>query len=301
MKILCFGSLNIDYTYKVDHFVQRGETLAAGSMDKFGGGKGLNQSIALARAGMEVYHAGAVGRDGSFLLEQLKAAGVNTEYVAILEESHTGHAIIQNNQDGDNCIMLYGGANREITPEQADRVFLEFQEGDCLLLQNEINQLPYLMRRAHERGMKIVLNPSPMDRNILDLPLELVDYFILNEIEAGQMLGEAYDGMAEGERMAELLHQKYASATIVLTLGEAGSVLHDSRTMIRQGKYNVRAVDTTAAGDTFTGFFLGCMLKGSSGEEAMDMAAKAAAIAVTRHGAAPSIPRMKEVLEFGKE
>ena len=200
MKILCFGSLNIDYTYKVEHFVQKGETISSQSLQVFSGGKGLNQSIALAKAGAEVYHAGAVGTDGGFLLRQLEEAGVNTEHVAVLDEIRTGNAIIQNDKDGDNCIILYGGANQAITREQADQVLKSFDEGDYLLLQNEINELPYIMEKAHRKGMNVILNPSPMDEKMKELPLDDVDYYLLNEVEAGQILDT---GETDGEILAE--------------------------------------------------------------------------------------------------
>ncbi len=311
MKVLCFGSLNIDYTYQVEHFVQKGETISSTALQVFSGGKGLNQSIALAKAGVEVYHAGAVGKDGMFLLGQLKEAGVHTGHVRVLEDVPTGHAIIQNDKNGENCILLFGGANQEITEGQVDQVLSQFQAGDCLLVQNEVNQMPYLLQRAHSMGLKIALNPSPMDEKIWELPLGLVDYFILNEIEAGQLLGAGEDpqGVAadggvslpeSGEKTAELLHRKYPSAAIVLTLGEYGSVFFHQENCIRQKKYDVQAVDTTAAGDTFTGYFLGTLFRGGSEQEAMDRAAKASAIAVTRNGASPSIPALEEVLAFGK-
>ena len=196
MKILCFGSLNIDYTYRVDHFVQPGETLAAESLQVFSGGKGLNQAIALARAGAETCMAGAVGEDGRFLLEELTAAGVHTDHVSILQQVRTGNAIIQNDKTGDNCILLYGGANRAVTEAQADEVLRHFSAGDWLLLQNEINNLPYIMRRAHERGLRIAFNPSPMEQRVLDFPLEYVDLFLLNRVEAAQLAGT--DGAADG-------------------------------------------------------------------------------------------------------
>ena len=123
MKILSFGSLNIDYVYTVPHFVKKGETLSAKGLNVYTGGKGLNQSIALSRAGLNTYMAGAVRTDGMFLLENLKEAGVNTEHVKILQEVRTGNAIIQNDADGDNCIILYGGANQSVTKEQINEVF----------------------------------------------------------------------------------------------------------------------------------------------------------------------------------
>lgn len=294
MKVLCFGSLNIDYTYKVDHFVKKGETLSSGSLQVFSGGKGLNQSIALARAGAETYHAGSIGEDGRFLLEQLQDAGVDTRYVTVLETVRTGNAIIQNDKEGDNCILLYGGANQAVTTDQADAVLEHFRKGDFLVLQNEINELAYIMERAHERGMKIVLNPSPMDEKIQGLPLGYVDYFMLNEIEASQILGQETRG-AEGVDLAKGILDRFADSAVVLTMGEHGSVYMDSSETIIQPVYPAETVDTTAAGDTFTGFFIGGILRGLTIRQAMDMASKAASIAVTRRGAAPSIPDLQEV------
>ena len=297
MKVLCFGSLNIDYTYQVDHFVKKGETLSSDKLNVFSGGKGLNQSIALSRAGARTYHAGAVGEDGVFLLQQLEDAGVNTDCVAVLPDMRSGHAVIQNDREGDNCILLYGGANQAITRDQADRVLERFQAGDFLVLQNEINELDYIMERAAEKGMKIVLNPSPINEKILHLPLECVDYLVLNEVEAVQILGEEMSAAENGQKLAEALRKRFTGAAVVLTLGAEGSVYMDENETVCQEAYRVQAVDTTAAGDTFTGFFIGALIRGRNHKEAMAEAAKAAAIAVTRPGASPSIPKLKEVEE----
>lgn len=298
MKVLCFGSLNIDYTYKVDHFVKKGETLSSDALQVFSGGKGLNQSTALAKAGVDTYHAGAIGEDGRFLLKQLQDAGVNTSCVAVLEDVRSGNAIIQNDKEGDNCILLYGGANQSITKDQVDAVLGQFEEEDFIVLQNEINELAYIVEQAHARKMKIVLNPSPMNEKILKLPLGYVDYFLLNEIEAGQILGEDTGAGLDGKKLAEKLLAKFPSSAVVLTMGGDGSIYMDEKETILQSVYKVQAVDTTAAGDTFTGFFIGGIIRGLSVKESMDMASKAAAIAVTRQGAAPSIPLLKEVEEF---
>lgn len=298
MRVLCFGSLNIDYTYRVDHFVRKGETLSSQSLQVFSGGKGLNQSIALAKAGVSTYLAGAVGEDGNFLLDILGKAGVDTSCVQIRSDVRTGNAIIQNDKEGDNCILLYGGANQAITREQIDEVLEKFHEGEFLVLQNEINELPYLTRKAHERGMKIVLNPSPMNEKIFDIPLELVDYFLLNETEAFGLLKK--DGHPEGRTMEELasdLSSKFPQGVIVLTIGSDGAIFANGEKQFCQPSFPVKAVDTTAAGDTFSGYFIAGMLEGMRPEKAMEMAAKAASIAVTRPGAAPSIPERREVEE----
>lgn len=298
MKVLCFGSLNIDYRYKVDHFVQKGETMSSLGLQVFTGGKGLNQSIALAKAGVETWHAGAIGEDGKFLVDEMQAAGVNTSCVAVLSDVRSGNAIIQNDREGDNCILLYGGANQAITDAQVDEVMSHFESGDFLVLQNEINNLPYIMEKAHAIGMKIVLNPSPMNEKILELPLAFVTYFMLNEVEAGQILGVDTKNGFEGEKLAKALIEKFPGSSIVLTMGSAGSIYVDENQVVPQCVYRVKAVDTTAAGDTFTGFFIGGLLRGLEVKAAMDMASRASAIAVTRQGAAPSIPVLAEVEKF---
>lgn len=296
MKILNFGSLNIDYTYQVEHFVRAGETLSSSSMEMFSGGKGLNQSIALSKAGADVWHAGAVGSaDGEFLLEQLEKGGVHTELIAHTE-GKTGHAIIQKDGKGQNCILLYGGANQAITRQMVDQVMEHFGEGDFLILQNEISEIGYIMERAHEKKMKIVLNPSPMDGKIQGYPLEYVDYFLLNEIEASDLCGEAPG--RDADALMESLGRRFPKARIVLTLGGDGSVYKDGELLLRQGIYPVPVVDTTAAGDTFTGYFIGGLQRGEEPKAALEHAAKAAAIAVSRAGAAPSIPARDEVERF---
>ena len=298
MKILSFGSLNIDYVYSVPHFVKKGETLSAKELNVYTGGKGLNQSIALARAGIETYQAGAIGTDGMFLLEQLKEAGVKTDLVKILDDVRTGNAIIQNDDEGDNCIVLFGGANQAITKEQVDEVFKDFTNEDYLLIQNEINELSYIVEKAKEEGMKIILNPSPMNEKIMKLPLDQIDYFILNEIEAMQILEMDKPEEIDGKYIASLLHERFKDATIVLTLGSEGSVCISDDEYVEQSIYKVKAIDTTAAGDTYTGYFIAGILNGKTIKESMDIASKASAIAVTRQGAAPSIPVLEEVEEY---
>lgn len=260
----------------------------------FRGGKGLNQSIALSKSGAEVWHAGAIGTgDGDFLIRQLKEAGVNTEYISVLD-GKTGHAIIQKAKDGGNCILLFGGANQQITREMVDGVMDHFEKGDYLVLQNEISEIGYIMERAREKGMVLVFNPSPMDDKISSYPLEYVDYFLLNEIEAGDICGE----QGSGEELLQKLSDKFPASKIVLTLGGDGSLYRDGQRILTLGIYKVPVADTTAAGDTFTGFLIGGLVQGLDAGEALDLAAKAAAIAVSRPGAAPSIPSREEVEAF---
>lgn len=292
MKALCFGSLNIDYTYKVEHFVSKGETLSSTDLKIFSGGKGLNQAIALSKAGAKTFMAGAIGEDGRFLIDELSGAGVDTGFVEVKKDIKTGHAIIQNSNDGDNCILLFGGANRAITKEQAEKVLSDFEKGDVLVLQNEISELEHILSTGKGKGMKTVLNPSPIDEALLKMPIEKADILILNEVEAGRILGKE---VSDGIKAAEELSEKYPETDIVLTMGEKGSFYKNFEKSFFQPAFKVKAVDTTAAGDTYTGYFVAGIMEGMPPEEAMEFASKASAIAVTRPGASHSVPERTEV------
>ncbi len=292
MRVLNFGSLNLDYVYQVDHMVAPGETLASLELNTFSGGKGLNQSIALAKAGAEVYHAGCIGEDGGMLRSVLADYGVNTDYIKTLP-GKTGHAIIQVDSSGQNCILLYGGANRAMTREYIDEVLENFGKDDVLLLQNEINLLDYIIDKAYEKAMTIILNPSPFDSGLDPCDFEKISMFLLNEVEGAQIAGKTLP-----QDILKVLGEKYPSVKVVLTLGGDGSMYQDGDVLLSQKVYPVEAVDTTAAGDTFTGYFIAAYLEGMEISQCLDFASKAAAIAVTRHGAAPSIPLRSEVLKW---
>lgn len=295
MKVLNFGSLNIDYVYDVEHFVKKGETISSSALNVFPGGKGLNQSIALAKAGAEVYHAGMIGEDGKFLAELLAEAGVNTDNILISKEVRTGNAIIQNDSSGDNCIILFGGANRAINRSYIDKVLEKFGEGDYIILQNEISELPYIISEADKKGMKIVLNPSPMDDIILkEADLSLVSCFLLNEVEAKALL---CNNESEPEKLMELIVGKFPKAGVLITLGGDGSIYGKDKKIIKEAAVKTDVRDTTAAGDTFTGFFVTGLLSGEDMGEVLKRASMAASIAVSRKGAATSIPTLKEVEE----
>ena len=293
MRILNFGSLNIDDVYSVDHFVLPGETIAPISYEQFPGGKGLNQSVALARAGADVYHAGKVGADGMFLRSLLSENGVHTDYLETADAAN-GRAIIQVDKTGQNCIILYGGTNRTITEEQVEKTLDAFGENDWLLLQNELNCTEELIAAGKRRGMTVVFNPSPFDASILSLPLEQVDWFFVNELEGSALSG----GETAPEAILDGIRSRYPNAKIVLTLGKDGVIADDGKTRVEHGIFEVPTVDTTAAGDTFSGYFLASVTSGISLEEAVKIASAASAIAVSRKGASVSIPSKEEVLEF---
>ncbi|MBQ8894230.1 MAG: ribokinase [Clostridia bacterium] len=289
MKILNFGSLNIDHVYQVPHFVTPGETLASTGYQKNAGGKGTNQSIALARAGAEVYHAGQIGEDGIFLKELLEADGVNTKWLKV-GEVPTGHAMIQVNSQGQNCILICGGANASVTEDYMRQVFADFEEGDFVLFQNEIAGLPALLQYASEAGLKIVLNPSPIGPEILQSDLSLVDYFIMNEIEGFEITGKK-----DAIEILDEMYRRFPKAEVVLTLGGEGACFGNGNDHVFEAARKVTAVDTTAAGDTFTGYFFASLLEGAEPAEALRLATDAAAITVSRPGAACSIPKRSEL------
>ncbi len=275
MRVLNFGSINIDYVYSVDEFVKPGETKAARSLSVFAGGKGLNQSLAMAKAGLKVVHAGKIGKEGEFLVKTLKDGGVDTKLIEI-SDVPTGHAIIQVDDRGRNCILLFGGANQDIGEAYIDRV-----------------SMSSIIAKAKTKGMTIVFNPSPYSSLVPNYPLELVDIFIMNEIEASGLSGEH-----DPDKAAGLLMRNFPQALIVITLGEAGSMCAHKGEILRQKAYRVKVVDTTAAGDTFSGYFIAGLAEGMDIQKALDLAARAASICITRKGAADSVPWRKE-LEVG--
>lgn len=295
MKILNFGSLNVDYVYEVEHFVLPGETISSDSLKIMAGGKGLNQSIALAKAGAAPFHAGAVGKaDEGMFVDLLRTAGANTDYVKVLD-GPSGHAIIQVDKSGQNCIVLYGGTNQQIGKDFADRVLENFGSGDIILLQNEISAIKYIMETAYKKGMKIYFNPSPANSKLSEYPMNYVDTLILNEVEGEQLTGEQ-----NSDNILDSLLRKYPDMKIVLTLGKDGSVYADKYTREHQGIFETHVVDTTAAGDTFTGYFISCTAGGMSIKDSLKHASAAASIAVSKLGAACSIPSIKEVEDFIK-
>jgi len=288
-KVLNIGSLNSDHVYEVPHFVTDGETMAAKTLCDFPGGKGLNQSVALARAGAAVFHAGKTGPDGTPLIALLRESGADVGYIRS-DGSVTGHTVIQVTPGGQNCILLYHGANFELDRSHIDEAFASFDKDDILVLQNEVNDIPYMMERAAQKGMRIAFNPSPFDSAVLNYPLNFVSWFILNEIEGSEITGKN-----EPEEILACMAACFPQAAIVLTLGKDGVLYQDSVQKLTQGIYRVQAVDTTAAGDTFAGFFIASVIAGKKPAEALRLASAASALAVTRPGASSSIPTRDEV------
>ncbi len=419
MKILNLGSCNIDYVYSVKSIVREGETVKSNTMEVFPGGKGLNQSIALSRAGADVYHAGCIGSDGDMLKAVLCDSGVDISYLKNVDIKN-GHAIIQVNERGENSIIIYAGSNGSVTKEYIDTVLEDFGEGDMLLLQNEVSNVGYAVNRAYEKGMCIMLNPSPINDRIYEIDFSKLSYLILNETEAKEitdafvsnesvdclsrqirvhnmklhstpfemiksgkktielrLLDEkrqqvkagdkiVFTNIATGETLnmtvsklhrfnsfeelykslplikcgyttedvckahpsdmeryysaeeqkkygvvgielcqpkqitdaLQVLEKMYPNLKIMLTLGSKGCVYYGDGELVSHPVFEVKAVDTTAAGDTFTGYFAQGISRGMPIETVLERASAAAAIAVSRKGAAPSIPIEDEVNSY---
>jgi ribokinase len=292
MKVLVFGSLNIDLTFGVDHIVLPGETISSDSLIRSAGGKGANQAASLAKAGMEVYMAGTIGQDGLFLLDRLNSFGVNTDAVAQYEGA-TGQALIQLDRNKQNAIVLYAGGNGNITEEQIDHTVTRFERGDLIVLQNEVVQLREIMETARKQGLRICLNPSPYDQKVEDLPLDMVDIFFVNEIE-----GAALAGMGGGQpvsRVLDALVRRFGGAEIILTAGKDGAYYGFKNIREKGDIIDMPVVDTTGAGDTFTGYFLAARHRNCSVADSLSLACKASSIAVSRKGAMEAIPLAEEV------
>lgn len=295
MKILNFGSINIDKIFSVDHIVRPGETIDSKLYEEKIGGKGLNQSIALAKVSEEVYHAGKLNTKDDFILDYLEDNRVNTKYIR-KTEIFTGSAFIQLDKSGENSIVLSHGANYDMDTDFIDEVLADFKKDDILLLQNEINNLEYIIDEAHKKEMFIVLNPSPINEDLLKIDLNKINMLIMNETEAKDISGENDD-----IKIIDKLKFTYGNLKTIITLGQKGSIYFDENKNVSQDAYKVEVVDTTGAGDTFTGYFVGLMAKGYDIEECLNYASLASALAVKVKGASNSIPEFDKVKSYLEE
>ncbi len=289
MKVVNFGSCNIDYVYSLNHIVLPGETEDSWALEIFPGGKGLNQSVALAKAGVGVFHAGCVGQDAKILIDALNGNGVN---ISLLKraETESGHAIIQLSKDGQNSIILYRGANGLLDKEYIDKVFSTLDSGDLILLQNETNNVDYIIDKAYEKGVKTIFNPAPFTENLKSVDYNKIDYLIVNEIEA-----QGISGKNTPEQNVIAIIERFKNATVVLTMGDKGALFTDNGELKHQPSMKVDVVDTTAAGDTFIGYLVAEITKNASIQKAVKIATVASALAVTKKGASVSIPSRQQV------
>ncbi|WDD97053.1 ribokinase [Thalassomonas actiniarum] len=295
MTIFNFGSINIDHVYSVDHFVRPGETMTSDHYQKILGGKGANQSVALAKAGCDVVHVGAISKQDTHLLAELEGKGVNTEQIATLDLA-TGHAIIQVNKEAENAIVLFAGANHALNAPQIKQVLANADKNDWVLLQNETNEIDTIITTAKAHGLTVVYNPAPMDKSLVEKHLADIDLLIVNEVEAMDLAGVDNVDAAQSNLVSQ-----HPNLQILMTLGAEGVRYLNGEAITQVPAFKVKAVDTTAAGDTFIGYALAGFTNHLSVENVLRQACAASAICVTREGASTAIPGHEEVSQFLKE
>ena len=292
MAIINFGSINIDHVYQVDHFVQPGETLASTHYQQLLGGKGANQSIALAQAGADVCHVGSIHENDAAFKQALIKKGVDCRGVKC-SETPSGHAIIQVTPSGENALVVFGGANQTITAKTVMQALDGTKPSDWVLTQNETSSIDQVLRQAKEKQLKVAFNPAPMSESVKSLPLECIDLLIVNETEAAALTEK--DSLDD---IVAVFKEQWSECEVIITLGKAGVMMLKNNDCIKVDAFLVDAVDTTAAGDTFIGYFLSAYSNHTDAKRALIRGCAASAIAVTREGAAQSIPTQKEVDRF---
>ncbi len=293
------GSINLDHVYRVPHLVTPGETLASHAYAVGLGGKGANQSLALARAGGRVCHWGRLGRRDAWARDTLADAGVDVSHVSLVD-APSGHAIIQVDDAGENAIILYPGANHGFDGATLEALVDTAAPGDWLLLQNECNGLAALLALAAERRIRVAFNPAPMTDAVGELPLSACRLLFVNRTEAAGLAGLPADSPSDA--LLDALATRLPDCELVLTLGAEGAWYQAGGERRHQPALKVSAVDTTGAGDTFIGYYLAALQRGASVANCLTQATAAAALAVQRPGAAAGIPTADEVADFlGKE
>lgn len=291
MAIWNLGSINTDHLYRVPHIPAPGETILAQGLETGLGGKGANMSVAAARAGALVNHIGAVGPDGQWALTRLMEYGVDTRRIASLEHP-TGHAIISLDAAGENAIVVFPGANVHIEKDAVGLALSEASNGDLLVMQNETNCQAFAAETGSQLGLKVAYAAAPFQASAVKQVLPFLDILVLNEIEMAQL--QAATGLNPSAEMGV--------DTVVVTKGPQGCTLYEAKSGWAAQEFDaikVEAVDSTGAGDTFTGYFLAALDRGATSKEAVELAIKAAALMVTRLGTADVIPDLKEVLDWG--
>lgn len=298
--ITVIGSLNMDLVVRTPGMPQAGETLAGSDFHLIPGGKGANQAVAAARAGAAARMVGCVGDDafGPVLLSSLAGAGVNVTSVSSLEKTSTGTATILLEDSGENRIIIVAGANAKVSTDFIKDRWKEIRSSGMILLQHEIplETIGYIVDRAHTEGIRVLLNPAPV-YPITPALMNLIDVILLNEVEAEALTGLEVTGLESAFRAARSLYNQ-GVGTVIVTLGAAGAILFDGAEALFQPGFAVTAVDTTAAGDTFTGGYAAAILNGKTPRQALLYATAASALAVTRLGAQTSIPGREEVEAF---
>lgn len=298
-KILVVGSLNMDLVVRVQNLPKLGETILGDAFYENPGGKGANQAVAAARLGAHVSMIGKIGKDayGTALLENLKKNDIDTDGI-IISDVITGRAVIEVDSMGNNNIVVIPGSNMELTKEDIDEKREIMENSDIVILQQEIpiNTVEYVLKQAKKSGKITILNPAPAQK-IEDDILKLVDYLILNETELELITG---NDTIKDEEYPNIINdlQERGSKNIILTLGEKGGIYSEEDEINTYKALKVKAVDTTAAGDSFIGAFALKLAEEAKTEEAVNFAVAVSALTVTKIGAQQSLPTKTEVSEF---
>ena len=303
MSIVVFGSLNMDLTTYLPRLPRPGETLFGRSFQTVPGGKGANQAVAAARLGAPVRLIGRIGEDafGRQHMAAMRQEGINIAGVLRDEALSTGLAVISVDDAGENCIIVISGANMAIVASDVDRCVMALDEARLLLLQLEIPIEADLTaaRAAHERGVTVVLDPSPV-RNLPEELLRVVDVITPNEVEAEALLGWPITSEADAGRALGQLRSK-GVASVVLKMGGRGAFFETDAGKGYVPAFPVQAVDTVAAGDAFNGALAVALLEGRPLPDAVRWGAAAGALTVTRAGAMPSLPARAAVVRLLEE
>ncbi|QQN33994.1 MULTISPECIES: ribokinase [Rahnella] len=299
-KLVVLGSINADHILNINHFPQPGETVIGKQYTVAFGGKGANQAVAAGRSGADISFIACVGDDdiGERVRKQLASDHIDTHPIEAIKDTTTGVALIFVNAEGENVIGIDAGANKAVTPEYLDRYKQQVIGASALLMQLEspLETVIAASKIAKDNGTQVILNPAPA----CELPDELlarVDIITPNETEAEKLTGIKVDSNEDAARAANALHDK-GITTVIITLGSKGVWLSQNGDGKLVAGFRVKAVDTIAAGDTFNGALVTALLEGKPMDSAVRFAHAAAAIAVTRPGAQPSVPWRKEIDDF---
>ena len=299
-KLVVLGSINADHILNLEHFPTPGETVTGQEYQVAFGGKGANQAVAAGRSGADIAFIACVGDDdtGNRVCKQLASDNIDTSPISTIKDASTGVALIFVNGAGENVIGIHAGANGALTPSLVAEQNQKIAEASALLMQLEspLESVLSAAKIAHQNQTKVVLNPAPACE-LSDELLGLVDMITPNETEAEKLTGVRVENDDDAAVAAQALHAK-GIETVIITLGSRGVWLSENGKGQRVPGFKVKAVDTIAAGDTFNGALVTALLEDKPMNEAIRFAHAAAAIAVTRKGAQPSVPWRHEIDEF---
>ncbi|NWC62114.1 ribokinase [Cedecea sp. P7760] len=299
-KLVVLGSINADHILNLEHFPTPGETVTGQGYQVAFGGKGANQAVAAGRSGADIAFIACVGDDdtGSRVCKQLASDNIDTSPISTIKDEATGVALIFVNGAGENVIGIHAGANAALTPGLVEAEQQKIAEASALLMQLEspLESVLAAAKIAHQHQTKVILNPAPACE-LSDELLALLDMITPNETEAEKLTGVRVESDEDAAKAAEVLHGKGID-TVIITLGSRGVWLSENGSGKRVPGFKVKAVDTIAAGDTFNGALVTALLEDKPMEDAVRFAHAAAAIAVTRKGAQPSVPWRQEIDEF---